>query len=144
MPTAILLNPDDPLYDFQHGMSHRLYMSIMAPLTRFSGMPYFVEPRFDPSPPAAANWRRNHQRAHDDLANHVPSDFPAAAFGIPAWSNLVDTDLNDPGERQWWVFANFTEHRIADQTMQPFPTESAIAPATQPPPWWKGATFPFW
>lgn len=146
MPTAILLNIDDPLYDFQHAMSHRLYYAIMSPLTRFSVMPYFITPMPGAMPPAT-NWRLNHQRAHNDFANHVPADFSASRFGIPAWANLVDTDLNDPGEREWFTFANFQEHYIADGTMQPFPTASALTPSTQPPPWWirtSGAKFPFW
>ena len=32
MPLAILLNPDDPLYDFEHAMQHREYFAVMKSL----------------------------------------------------------------------------------------------------------------
>lgn len=141
--TAVLLNPDDPTFDFHHAMSHRAYMAIMAPLTRFSVMPYFIEPAPHPPPRPATMWPLKHQRAHDDFTNAVPSTYNGARFGILTNQILVDNDLRTPEGRSWNTFVNFQEHYIADQTMQPLPTPTAV---TLPPPWFvrTGMTYPFW
>lgn len=138
MPTAVLLNRDDPTFDFHHAMSHRTFYAIMAPLPRFSAMPYFIEPVPSSGQRPATNWPLSHQRAHDDFANSVPPFYAArrVGFGIPANQNLVDT--TSPENRSWWTFTNFQEHFMAELSSQPLPT------AAPPQNWFGGATYPFW
>lgn len=71
MPTAVLLNPADPLYDFEHQMSHREYFAVMNHLPVLS---YGLDvPPFDSIPAGDYNFR--HQQAHRDLNGNLPSNY---------------------------------------------------------------------
>jgi hypothetical protein len=131
-------------WEFDHAMAHRAYMAIMAPLTRFSAMPYFVEPVTPPpplQPRPAEMWPLKHQQAHKDFTSYMPVNYNAARLGIATSQILVDNDLNTPEGRAWNTFANHMEHLIANSTMLPYPTGTTL------PPWYKltrGLTYPFW
>ncbi|HEY2530279.1 MAG TPA: hypothetical protein VGJ20_20475 [Xanthobacteraceae bacterium] len=74
MPLAVLLNPDDPIFDFEHMMAHREYFAVMTRLANFSILPYLLDPSFDMDQPAWW-WNQRHQRAHDDFNNDLPSNY---------------------------------------------------------------------
>ena len=74
MPTAILLNPDDPLYNFEQMMSHRQYFAVMELLTRFSALPYLLDPPWETNLPAGM-WNLLHQQAHNDFNRTLPSNY---------------------------------------------------------------------
>ena len=144
MPLAILLNFDDPIYAFEHQMAHRQYLAIMAPLSRFSALPYFIEPWPFPLPPLptfADAWNLDHQQAHNDFLANLPAFWASSTIGIPRPlnQNLIDSNLNDEANRTWWTFANHQEHYTSDNAILPLPT--AVTP---PPAWYPGVTFPFW
>lgn len=90
MPLATLLNPDDPIYDFEHMMAHRQYFAVLSRLSNFSILPYLLDPAFETDMPAGA-WNLNHQQAHNDFNRDLPSNWsdgfttqtitPAAAHG---------------------------------------------------------------
>lgn len=159
MPLAILLNPADPLFSFEHAMQHREYFAIMKPLSQFSIVPYFIDPAPLPTtlgqlPTPADMWNLDHQRAHDDFDAALPDHWTSqgVGFGILASQNLVDSDLNTPEGRTWWTFVNHQDHYIANSAILPLPTTvnpSPPDPISNPvsPPWWGSlapAQFPFW
>ena len=142
MPLAVLLNSGDPIFDFEHAMAHREYLAVMAPLNRFSALPYFIEPWPFPNPPLpswADAWNLDHQRAHNDFASALPAVWQpnTVYFGVPMGQNLVDSDLNDAENFAWWTFANHQEHFIANNAILPLQTTTA----TPLPP---TVTYPFW
>lgn len=71
MPTAVLLNPDDEIFDFVHAMTHRQYFAVMKPLYGFSALPYNLDPAIDTDSPGSW-WNQNHQQAHDDFNRSLP------------------------------------------------------------------------
>lgn len=73
MPTAVLLNHDDPVFEFHHAMTHRQYFAVMRPLSQFSAVPYLLDPEFNTGNPAE-NWNMNHQQAHSDFNGALPND----------------------------------------------------------------------
>lgn len=127
--TAVLLNPDDPFYAFEHAMVHRQALSAMFPLDRFSALPYLLDPaQFD-----NATWRLNHQQAQNDFISTQPTWglYPQAMPPYPGELLAVVGD-NKPlidEQLQWWAFTNWTEHYIGS---------AAVA---QVPP---GQLFPAW
>jgi hypothetical protein len=90
MPLAVLLNPDDPTYSFEHMMQTRNYFAVMAELHRFSILPYQLDPAFSQDQPAGP-WNLRHQQSHSDFNRDLPSNYadgfttqtitPAAATG---------------------------------------------------------------
>jgi hypothetical protein len=75
MPLATLLNPDDPLYAFEHMMQHRQYFAVMSQsLSQFSILPYLLDPVFDQQQPASP-WNLRHQQAHNDFNGDLPSNY---------------------------------------------------------------------
>ena len=125
MPTVILTNPDDPIFAFEHMMAHRRYMAMMAPLNRFSGLPYLLDPVYDTSI-RASMWHLNHQKSHNDFAATLPSNYNTTEVGIPMAEPLMDESL--PEDVTWWTFANHREHYLADQAILPL----------------QAGTWPFW
>ena len=89
--SPVLLNPDDPWFPHVHAMSHRDYLGVMSPLTRFSAIPYFIEPFT--AKRGSDNWHFNHQTAHDDADNAIPSTYmgPPAVVGFSP--NMKDANL---------------------------------------------------
>ena len=131
MTAATLMNLSDPWFSFDHAMSHRTYFGVMAPLTRFSVLPYLpLNPMLDESIPSG--WfNLTHQHAHDDVFITLPTYYGSLTIGIPNNQILVETDLANKEQALWWQFLNLTEHQIAD---------SSILPALAEDLW----TFPFW
>lgn len=127
MPTAILLNPDDPVFPFEHMMAHRRYFSQMSPLNRFSALPYLLDPPYDTNIRASL-WHLNHQKSHTDFAASLPANYNATEIGLPLRQPLADSNLADPESRIWWSFAQHREHYLADQAILPL----------------QSGTWPFW
>ena len=73
MPLAVLLNPDDPIYGFEHMMRHREYFAVMKPLHGFSVLPYLLDPATGTDQPAQ-KWNLNHQQAHNDFNVTLPAN----------------------------------------------------------------------
>lgn len=104
MPLAILLNPDDPLYNFEHMMQHRQYFAAMSKLSNFSMLPYLLDPGVDQNRPAW-NWNQSHQQAHDDFNKDLPSNYadgyslthvvPAPATATGNSTNTTSVALSD-------------------------------------------------
>ena len=142
MPLAVLLNADDPLYEFEHMMQHREYFAIMSPLDRFSVLPYLLDPAFG-TEIRAGPWNLHHQQAHNDFSETVPAYWNAqtVGFGISANNIMVDSNQDDPESRTWFTFLNHQEHYITNEAILPLP-----ASELSPPGWWNEVTlvYPFW
>jgi hypothetical protein len=136
MALVDLLNPDDPMFAFQHAMSHRNYLGQMAPLTRFSSIPYWLDPIQAADKPSS-NWNINHTFAHRDFITTLPAAYSPNAPQPPSSGLFIGEDLRDYNlandeQRRWWTFANQQEHYNADAVTLPMS-------ATRP-----NMTFPFW
>jgi hypothetical protein len=136
MSLASLLNPDEPAFAWEHQMAHRTNLGVMSPLTRFSVIPYWLDPLANTEQPASA-WHLDHQQAHNDSALHLPSAYLGTAVGIELHANLVDYDLSNPEQRQWWAFQNQLEHFVGNNAILP-------QPQIPPPPPAPIFRFPFW
>ena len=158
MPLATLLNPDDPWFAFEHANAHRNLLGVMSPLTRFSVLPYFLDPLGDVNT-SASGWRFDHQQAHNDTDNQLPETFTSQSLGFSSSANLVDSNLADPWNRSWWTHTNHMEHYVDNNTVlpqtdlyyevtpDPIPNPTPPPPTIQPPPYWvqyRTWTFPFW
>ena len=87
------------MFGFEHAMAHRELLGAMAPLDRFSVIPYFVHPQTLPS----GGWRMDHQQAHNAMA----------ATPSPLLEQILrDSNLFNPEQRKWWEFMNHHEHYI--------------------------------
>ena len=148
-------------FAFEHAMAHRALLATMSPLTRFSVVPYLLDPMVGSGAPAA-KWNLNHQQAHDDSLRNVQSQYywppittdvtqpnptpppptitvpvvtqQTPTIGLRIGQNLIDNNLGDPRQLTWWMFQNFMEHYVAATVTVPAP-----APKPSPQP-----TFPFW
>lgn len=99
-------------------MAHRNALGVMSPLDRFSIIPYFVDPDLGDNRPASM-WNLDHQQAHNDALNNLPSAFGATTVGLRIGQNLVDSNLSDPEQRRWWTFQNHMEHYVGGNTITP-------------------------
>jgi hypothetical protein len=156
MAHVSLLNTQDPNFAFEHWNVHRQALGVMSPLTRFSLVPYFLDPIQDPNQPAGP-WHLNHQQAHNDAENQLPTTYTSRDSGVNFGSNLVDTNLSHAWNRSWWTFQNHLEHYVGNNTILPAtdlyyevipdPIPDPPNPPIQPPPYWvqyRTWTFPFW
>ena len=109
---------DDQVFAFEHAMNHRTWFGAMAPLTRFSVLPYLLDPMQNTNIPAG-QWNLNHQQAHNDALTTLPSYYNAATYGLPIGHILVDTDLQNQDQLKWWEFQNLVEHQVATATVLP-------------------------
>lgn len=134
MSRASLLNSNDPTFWFEHAMSHRNALGVISPLTRFSVVPYFLDPPRDLDRPASP-WHQNHAQSHADAALNLPEVLGSRTLGVAAWANLLEYRLDDPVGRSWWTFVNHLEHYVAGDT---------IAVGTTPPPPAPQWVYPFW
>lgn len=134
MARSALLNMDDPWFTFEHAMAHRNGLGVMAPLDRFSIIPYFIDPMLG-NPTPADFWNLNHQSAHNDALANLPTTFGASTIGLHIGGLLRDTDFNNPGQRKWLEFQNHQEHYVGGNSISP---NVQIPP---PAPQW---TYPFW
>jgi hypothetical protein len=161
MPLAILLNPDDPLFAFEHMMQHRNYFAAMPDLSHFSILPYLLDPSFEQIEPASA-WNQSHQQAHDDFNAALPSNYSngfttevitppppvppdpqlppyvqatplsGGTFGIPEAQILLEGPGESAENRSWWTFVNHQQHFIANDAILPLPTQSPTVAGTPP------------
>jgi hypothetical protein len=116
-------------------MAHRNALGVMSPLPRFSVVPYFIDPAQNIGTPGS-KWHLNHQQAHNDALENLPSYFGASTVGLPSGGILRDYNLDDPRQRAWWTFQNWQEHYVGGD---------AILPNVQPQPPAIGRwTYPFW
>jgi hypothetical protein len=134
MSSLDLLNFNDPTFAFQHAMSHRNAMGVMSPLDRFSIIPYFIDPEQNVGTPGSM-WHLDHQQAHNDALQHLPTEFGAATVGLFIGQNLRDYDLDNEGQLKWWLFQNWAEHYVGGNTISP------NVPLPPPALQW---TWPFW
>jgi hypothetical protein len=121
-------------FEFEHAMAHRNALGVMSPLTRFSVIPYLIDPMQHGNRPAG-KWSLNHQQAHDDALRYLPSQFGSADRGLYIGQDLVDSNLDNPRQRTWWIFQNHMEHYIGGSTIIP------NVPIPPPAPQW---VYPFW
>jgi hypothetical protein len=133
-------------FAFEHAMGHRNYFGAMHPLTRFSVLPYLLDPPHG-TDISGGPWNLNHQQAHNDAHSALP-----AQYGIPSdlslnlfiGQNLRDTSSKNPDQLKWWTFANHMEHYVANNTILPGP----VAPPPTVPGFPAGYrtlwVFPFW
>lgn len=100
----------DETFAFEHSMSHRRLLGSMAPLPRFSTIPYVLNPGTN-----LGDWHQDHQQAHNDFTVTLPGwfGFPVTTFIHPGY-DLQDTDLRNRNVRTWWTFQNEYTHRIAE------------------------------
>ena len=129
LATLIENTNTDPAFAFEHRMAHSRNFGIMSPLSRFSVLPYLLDPVVD-GPDPSSNWNLDHQQAHNDaIASFPPQPFilygrgttvePQPPDGLPFNFILVDTDLNDQGQLPWWELQNLVEHQIMSSIAQP-------------------------
>lgn len=159
MPLAVLLNPDDPIYNFEHQMQHREYFSVMNPITRFSALPYQLDNAvFDIALPAA-DYNLRHQLAHNDFNRTLPSNYndgyyletvtpippptpppppydqagalAAGQFGVLPEHILLE-GVTDPENIAWWTFLNHQEHYAANEAILPLPTTQPTTAGSGP------------
>jgi hypothetical protein len=119
-------NPNqEPTFSFEHAMSHRRLLGAMAPLTRFSVIPYGpITPGYN-----TGDWHLDHEQAHDDFQLTIPGWFGIPTSGIinPVYP-LVETDFRNEDQLKWWTFHNFQEHLTGENALN----------------WQEEFTFPFW
>ena len=128
MAIVSLLNANDPAFAFEHMMHHRLLMAAMAPLNRFSAVPYLLDPAIDPQIPAG--WfNLDHQQATLDASNALPQNYAGTLFGIPVGNLLIDQDLSKEADLTWLTFANHQWHYTADATVLAPPYPALMFPA---------------
>lgn len=133
MSVASLLTRNDRWFVFEHAMAHRRALGIMAPLSRFTAVPYFIDPEQYVDQPASF-WHINHQQAHRNALANFPIQYGSASIGLRIGTTLSDADLADEREARWWEFQNHVEHYVGNKTITP-------GPAPPPAPQTK---YPFW
>lgn len=120
-------------FSFEHANAHRTLfgaMGIDGGLSRFSVLPYKMDPHY----PLMGGWKLDHGQAHHDFQVALPGWYtfwgitPATTLTINTGQNFIDPNLANAEQLNWWVFANHTEHLIAE----------SVTPLTTA---W---VFPFW
>jgi hypothetical protein len=146
---ALLKRPKDQwalnYFHFEHAMAHRVNLMVMSPLTRFSAVPYFYEPEQNLAPPARlvpgtarpSNWHLNHQQAHNDALNEVPTVYiTTPQKGVLSQVNVVDTNLDDIERTTWWTFVNHHNHYTTEGAILPIPPPPHPPPIPYVPTFW--------
>ena len=133
MSRVVLLNSNDPTFGFEHAMAHRNGLGAMAPLSRFSVLPYMLDPMQHQEIPGSM-WHLDHQQAHNDALDSLPSYFGSDTAGLAIGGILRDYNLDDASQRTWWTFQNHMEHYVGGDTITP------NVELTLPFQW----TYPFW
>ena len=110
-------------FSFEHAMAHRTLFGAMSPLTRFSVLPYQLDPQ-----QTNGLFRLYHQQAHWDMMANLPS-YPPVTTETGALALASDQILQPQfAPDEWWTFANHIEHMDA---MSTYPEADALV-------------FPFW
>jgi hypothetical protein len=115
-------------WGWDHAMAHRLLLGSMAPLTRYSVIPYWIDPTQDTGP-----WAQDHDQAHDDFRVDLPVMWGwwyigEQEYGIESAHQFLDTVPDNYGALAFWTFVNQQDHFIANEV-----TNLTI-----------DLTFPFW
>jgi len=105
------------VFAFEHAMAHRQLLGAMAPLPRFSVVPYFIDPQHELQSPNTL-WQVNHQQAHDDAMTSLPTFFGRTTVGIRPAQIYVAENQTDPMQLRWFTFANHTEHFTMNNSIQ--------------------------
>jgi hypothetical protein len=115
MPLAVLLNPDDPIYAFEHMMQHREYFAVLRPLAGLSKLPYLLLPVVG-GEIAAGPWQLDHQRAHDDFNHDLPSNYNNG-FAITVVTPLAATGAGTSTGTTSLVMAGVANSILAGATV---------------------------
>jgi hypothetical protein len=102
MPLALLLNPADPMFAFEHDQQTRNLLAA----SRQSGS-YVLDPVYDSQYPATM-WHKDHQQSHTDFN---------VGLGILQNEILIDSDLANTDSLTWWTFVNHQEHSNANSVL---------------------------
>jgi hypothetical protein len=126
----------EPTFGFEHAMAHRRLLGSMAPLTRFSVVPYELTPGRN-----LDMWHRDHQQAHNDVQATIAGYLGGFGYGvfrfpgqpippphvIPAPEgtvsqlslayNIEDYDLRSESQQRWWAFQNHQAHLDAESVL---------------------------
>jgi hypothetical protein len=116
MPLATLLNPNDPLFVFEHMMQTQALWTALTDTAGYSVLPYLLDPAYDTAIPAS-KWHLNHQQSHDDFNAALPAEYGSTQIGIPQGAILLDSNLKNPDQLTWWTFINHQEHYIANSSI---------------------------
>jgi hypothetical protein len=110
-------------YAFEHAMAHRTLYAAMSPLSRFSVLPYLIDPQQE-----GGKYLQNHQQAHWDAITTIPTfppeigvitnpdgslTIPSGGIGLSSNPILFAPEL----DKLWNVFANHTAHYNAMTTL---------------------------
>lgn len=112
MSAATLLNPNDPWFDFDHRKAHEAMLATILRKTNssnFSGIPYWLDPKYGDTAVPAGWGNTLHAQAHADFDNLFP-----AQFGGTGKVDLNNIALN-PEATAWEQFSNYRLHVIASQ-----------------------------
>jgi hypothetical protein len=134
---------ENPTFSFEHAMSHRTLLGTMSPLTRFSVLPYFLDP-MQYTDIVAGNWHIIHWQAQSDAFSYLPSYYNAYNYirtithpqppppqppipptsvpptlGLPNGQVMSDADFSTDEGLKWWEFTNMIEHQVAEGTILP-------------------------
>lgn len=137
---------DREWFIFTHSMAHRELLGVMGPLSNLAVYPYdrMLDPMLNIEAPGA-RWHQVHQTAHGDAQTAVPTTYGSKDTGLLIGGNLIDYNLDDEEQRQWWLLQNHFQHYVMGSSVSPFP---GAPPATPAPGWWTNQTnrylFPFW
>lgn len=115
MPSAVLLNPSDPMFVFEHMQQTQALWTAMQ-IAGLSVLPYVLDPAYDTEIPGSA-WHLNHQQSHDDFNAALPSYRGSLTVGIPQNEILIDSNLANADQLTWWTFINHQEHYVANNTI---------------------------
>ncbi|HEX3521467.1 MAG TPA: hypothetical protein VHT52_05205 [Stellaceae bacterium] len=102
MPLALLLNPGDPMFAFEHDQQTRALLAAAG-----QGYAYVLDPVYDSQYPATM-WHQDHQHSHNDFN---------AGLRIRQNEILIDSDLANTDSLTWWTFVNHQEHYNANSVL---------------------------
>jgi hypothetical protein len=126
-------------FGFEHQQAHRQLWASMAPLVRFSVLPYILYP----DPNNYGDWHLDHEQATRDAAVTLPGTFGGIGFlnlengrippgyrfpDIPEPQtgtisslnpvfDIQDYDLDIESQREWWTFQNHYWHLDAQSIL---------------------------
>jgi hypothetical protein len=116
LPTLLVM-PDDEFgrgaFAFDHSNEHWRFLAAQTTANPFQP-PAQV---FDPQQNIGA-WHEDHYEGHANMTIRLPVFWGwwligEKDYGFTGSPNLMDTNLDDPGQLAWWTFANHSDHMIA-------------------------------
>ena len=83
--------------------------------TRFSALPYLLDPTFD-----VGMWHLDNSKAHSDFQEALPAYFGfvdvEASLG-PTDPGFTSMHFSDPSLLGWWTFSNHQQHLVAQSVL---------------------------